>query len=242
MDGFYRSSYTENGKLKNLAATQFEPVYARRAFPCFDEPSFKAPFQVSIAHPKQYRALSNTPVSESFSVTSTTIRTQFERTPEMSSYLVAFVVSEFEKAKETDSTDPQWNVFARPSAKNSMETALKYTPKLVELMGEWTGLKYTDLGNKQFYQVAIPDFAAGAMENWGLITYREVDLLDEGSHTSANAKQTIISTVAHELSHQWFGDYVTLDWWSDLWLNEGFATYFQNHLANLVSILRYPRK
>nr|CAH7752932.1 unnamed protein product [Callosobruchus chinensis] len=240
MDGFYRSSYIENGKLKNLAATQFEPVYARRAFPCFDEPTFKASFQVTIKHPKQYTALSNTPVIESVALnglSSNMVSTQFEKTPEMSSYLVAFVVSQFEKAKESDRTDSQdykWNVFARPSAKNSMDTALEYTPQLIDLMGAWTGLKYTQLGNKQFYQVAIPDFAAGAMENWGLITYREVDLLDEGKHTSATSKQTIIQTVAHELSHQWFGDSVTLDWWSDLWLNEGFATYFQCHLANLV--------
>ncbi|VEN48739.1 unnamed protein product [Callosobruchus maculatus] len=237
MDGFYRSSYTENGKVKNLAATQFEPVYARRAFPCFDEPTFKAPFKVSITHPKQYTALSNTQVSKTSTVTDDMVKTQFETTPKMSSYLVAFVVSEFVKAKDSDSSasqDYKWNVFARPSAKNSMNTALKYTPQLVDLMGKWTGQKYTALGNEQFYQVAIPDFAAGAMENWGLITYREVDLLDEGKQTSANSKQTIIQTIAHELSHQWFGDSVTLDWWSDLWLNEGFATYFQAHLANLV--------
>ncbi|CAH1973006.1 unnamed protein product [Acanthoscelides obtectus] len=239
MDGFYRSSYTENGKQKNLAATQFEPVYARRAFPCFDEPTFKAEFQVSITRPKNYTVLFNTPEAQSLAVANGDnifVKTQFEKTPVMSTYLVAFVVSDFVKAQNSDSTNKpyQWNVFARSTAKESMGTALKYSPQLIDFMGKWTELDYVKLGNKQVHQVAIPDFAAGAMENWGLITYREVDLLDEGAATSANSKQNIIQTIAHELSHQWFGDYVTIDWWSNLWLNEGFATYFQCHLANLV--------
>ncbi|KAG5892307.1 hypothetical protein JTB14_023487 [Gonioctena quinquepunctata] len=227
MYGFYKSTYDDD---QVLVATQFEPVQARRAFPCFDEPIFKATFDITIVHPSAYNVLANTPVKNVTKKGNETITT-FQTTPPMSTYIVAFIISHFEPALKKGG---KYNVYARKSAEENMEIAKNYGEKLVDLMGDWIQIKYQDLGNPQVNQIAIPDFAAGAMENWGLITFREVDLLDEGNRTSNSDKERIITVMAHEISHQWFGDYVTLDWWSNTWLNEGFATYFQYHLANLV--------
>nr|XP_023018017.1 aminopeptidase N-like [Leptinotarsa decemlineata]XP_023018018.1 aminopeptidase N-like [Leptinotarsa decemlineata]XP_023018019.1 aminopeptidase N-like [Leptinotarsa decemlineata]XP_023018020.1 aminopeptidase N-like [Leptinotarsa decemlineata] len=227
MYGFYKSTYDK----QVLVATQFQPVHARSAFPCFDEPTFKARFDITIIHPSTFNVLANTPAKNTTKIDGNKIITTFQTTPMMSTYLVAFIVSHFEPALVSKG---KYNVYARKSAEANMEIAKNYGEKLVDLMSDWTQIDYTSLGNPQVYQVAIPDFAAGAMENWGLITFREVDLLDEGNKTSNSDKQRIITVMAHEISHQWFGDYVTLDWWSNTWLNEGFATYFQYHLANLV--------
>ncbi|CAG9818324.1 unnamed protein product [Phaedon cochleariae] len=229
MSGFYKSTYDDK---QVLVATQFEPIYARRAFPCFDEPGFKATFDISITHPVAYNVLANTPaVPEKTTISGSEKTTVFRTTPKMSTYLVAFIVSHFEPALKSPG---KYNVYARPSASHTMGLSTKYGEYLVDSMGKWMGISYTDLGDPQVAQVAIPDFAAGAMENWGLITFREVDLLDEGDKTSNSARQRVMTTMAHEIAHQWFGDYVTLDWWSDTWLNEGFATYFQYYLANSV--------
>ncbi|CAH1113656.1 unnamed protein product [Psylliodes chrysocephalus] len=227
MNGFYKSTY-DGGEI--LVATQFQPVYARRAFPCFDEPSFKATFEITVEHPKLYNALANTPLETSITNGKTTI-TQFQKTPIMSTYLVALVISKMEPAI---SRDQEFNVFARASAAQDLGIAKTFGQKLFDSMSQWTGIRYDDLGNPQQYLVAIPDFGAGAMENWGLITFREVDLLDDGNRTSSASFQNILMVIGHEIAHQWFGNYITLDWWSNIWLNEGFANYFGKVISDMV--------
>ncbi|CAH0553356.1 unnamed protein product [Brassicogethes aeneus] len=232
MSGLYKSTYEGNG---TLIATQFEPTNARKAFPCFDEPSLKATFQITVGLLKgsQYKPLSNTPLAETLDDGDFTSYV-FTRTPRMSTYLVALVISKFSSKSPTDSGKYDFQVYARPEALKYTKTAVTYGRKLIDAMGEYTGYPYETLGIAKLDQVGIPDFAAGAMENWGLLTYRETALLDEGDRTSVLAKQKVITVTAHEIAHQWFGDYVTMNWWSETWLNEGFATYFEYHIANLI--------
>uniref|UniRef100_A0A6P7FZ16 Aminopeptidase N-like n=1 Tax=Diabrotica virgifera virgifera TaxID=50390 RepID=A0A6P7FZ16_DIAVI len=236
MNGLYKTWY-DNGTL--LVTTLFQPEFARKAFPCFDEPSLKATFDIMIQSPSKYRVMANTKLESSQSSTvpySGTVRNitthKFQRTPVMSSYLVAFVVSEFEAAVTENSS---FNVFARPSASHNMEVAVKYGQQLYDALSQWIGIDYEDLGNPQRYLVAVPELSAGAMENWGLITFTELDLLDDGKRTRRDTYQNIIHVMAHEIAHQWFGNYVTLDWWSNLWINEGFATYFSYIITDMVA-------
>ena len=228
MAGFYRSSYKDkDGNKKYIATTQMEPTDARRAFPSFDEPALKATFDITLVADKQLTCLSNMDVKSEHDVTSSISGTakkavKFSRTPLMSTYLLAFIVGELNVIETANFRVPV-RVYATPASdiehgRFSLELAARTLDFYEKTFDSPFPLPKMDM-------VAIPDFSAGAMENWGLVTYRVVDLLFDEKTSGALTKQRVAEVVQHELAHQWFGNLVTMDFWDGLWLNEGFATW-----------------
>ncbi|KAL6900781.1 hypothetical protein ACP4OV_005457 [Aristida adscensionis] len=221
MRGFYRSKYEYNGESRNMAVTQFEAADARRCFPCWDEPAFKAKFKLTLEVPSDLVALSNMPaVKETVNGPLKTI--YYEESPLMSTYLVAIVVGLFDYIESSTSQGTKVRVYTQVGKTNQGKFALDVAVKSLDLYKDYFATPYP---LPKLDMIAIPDFAAGAMENYGLVTYRETALLYDELLSSASNKQQVAITVAHELAHQWFGNLVTMEWWTHLWLNEGFASW-----------------
>ncbi|ROT77107.1 putative aminopeptidase N [Penaeus vannamei] len=225
LHGFYRSTYMDAaGNTRNIAVTQFQATDARRAFPCFDEPALKATFEIHLARESSMTTLSNMPIAETVPIIGQEgwVWDRYEKSVPMSTYLVAFVVSDFVQVNTTVNDSVVLRVWARREAIDQAEYALKVGPKILSFFEEYFGLPFP---LPKMDMVALPDFSAGAMENWGLITYRERYLMYNPEVSTPQSRVSVAVTISHELAHQWFGNLVTPVWWDDLWLNEGFATY-----------------
>ncbi|KAG7660768.1 APE2 [[Candida] subhashii] len=221
MAGFYRSSYQEDGKTKYLATTQMEPTDCRRAFPSYDEPSAKAKFTISLISNRDLVCLSNMDENTTELIEGNKKIVSFNTTPLMSTYLVAFIVGDLKYVESHDFRVPI-KVYATPGSEHLGQYSADIAAKTLAFFEKKFDIPYP---LPKCDMVAIHDFSAGAMENFGLITYRTVDLLLDPENTNVNTKQRVTEVVMHELAHQWFGNLVTMDFWDGLWLNEGFATW-----------------
>jgi aminopeptidase N len=218
LNGFYRSSYFDEEKnaTEYIATSTFEPIGARRALPCFDEPAFKAIFQVNLGRLKDMSSISNMPAEfEGVAMKDNDeyMWDMYQDSPIMSTYLLVFIITRFTyKQSEPTENGVQFRVWSRKSVADQTDLAAKVGPQILEFFERHYNVPYP---LPKMDMIAIPDFGPGAMENWGLITYRETALLFKEGQSSIAAREGIVSTISHELAHQWFGNLVTMEWWTE---------------------------
>ncbi|KAM3967323.1 membrane alanyl aminopeptidase-like [Aphomia sociella] len=227
--GIWRGWYTdENDELRIYATTHFQPYNARQAFPCWDEPLYKAVFKLHISRPLSYSAtFSNTGV-ETFQVSDDRVLENFRATPKMSTYLVTFLVSEtFKVIAEDDTFNPSVRIIGRSNTAGLGDHALKLSVGMTKFFNEYFDIPYESLHENLLNDhISSPDWASAGTENWGMVSYRELYLIIDPRETIMSVEHYATTLVSHELAHKWFGNLVTCFWWSNTWINEGFASYF----------------